>query len=303
LGLKTVFNQNDTRERLSFFVYREDDAEPSGWKEIGQNHAARQSISFNVTGQDTIETNFAVRVRNNYGHWSDYKQERLKPWFEKRLNKRLYKEQRVHRFDETTGAMVWDDKCTDWQGHDLHSWGGHQVSFAALWDNRKMDVAVVCYHTKPSGTKLPQSFCIDLGMPYALSRVLVWMRGGSDRMGGSNDWQHVWKGGMPKTANIYGAVYSGDDPVNNLVDDIRNPNGWVLLASTVFTRADGSTDALTTGVGTEEDRLKLEAGFEVVFEDPGIPIRYVRFQTLELYNPIGSAVMLSETEYYGNDYK
>jgi hypothetical protein len=299
LGLKTLAD-NETGARLSFYTYRKNDAIQGGWEEIGQYHTAAPKVRYTIGKQDTIETVFAVRIKDNFGHWSDYKEFTLKPWWEELCDKSKFAENKVYRIDEILGEPVWDSECTDWDGHQMHSWSGSNVSFDKLWDGYKMYQAARCYHTKTSGNKIPQSFCIDLGKGYTLSRVLAWPRASDTRMGGSSDdWQHVWKGGMPKHVRIYGSTYTGDDPTHNLADDFKDPS-WSLIGDDFFRRADGSTDPLASGVGTEDDRLVLEAGFEVVFEDPGHKIRYIRFQTVELYS-FATAVMLDELEFYGSD--
>jgi hypothetical protein len=299
LGLK-VLGDNETEARLSFYIYRQNEQVPGGWQEISQYHTAATKIKHTVGKQDTVETRFAVRLKDNFGHWSEYKQFVLTPWWEEECDKSKYVEFQVRRPDEVSGEYVWDNKCTDWDGHQMHSWSGSNVAFAHLWDAYKMYQAARCYHTKTQGGKIPQSFCIDLGKEYTLSRAMVWPRASDTRMGGSSDdWQHVWKGGMPKHVRIYGSRYTGNDPVSNLVDDLRDPS-WFVLGDEFFRRADGTTDPVASGVGTEDDRLVLENGFEVVFEDPGQKIRYIRFQTLELYS-FATAVMLDEIEFYGSD--
>lgn len=301
LGLK-ILAQNSTGARLSIYMYRENTKTPDGWEEIGQYHSSATILSCRVGKQDTVETKFAVRIKDNFNHWSDYKTSTFTPMWETECDRLIFAECQVHRIDPESGEPVFDAESTDWDGHQMHSWSGSNVAFNKLWDDEKMKSAASCYHTKPSGTKLPQSFCIDLGKAYTLSRAMVWPRASDTRMGGSgDDWQHVYKGGMPKHVRIYGARYTGDDPKHNLPDDISDPTGWILLGDDYFRQADGSVDPITSGVGSEDNRLVLEAGFEVEFEDPGTKIRYVRFQTIELYGAGTSAVMLSEIEFYGSD--
>ena len=300
LGLR-VDAENSTQARLSFYTYKRSVTRSTGWEEIGQIHTSTRKIDYRIGKQDTVETMFAVRIKDGFDHWSDYKEHLLTPWWEEPCNKGIYSECRVHRLDEISGEYVFDSRCLDWDGHQMHSWGGSQVAFANLWDNRKMVLAANCYHTKTTGNKIPQSFCINLGKAYTLSRALVWMRASDTRMGGtSDDWQHVWKGGMPKHVRLYASTYVGDDPTNNLADNLADPS-WIQIGETVFTKADGTTDAEISGVGTDDDRRKLEAGMEIVFEaPPGQKIRYVRFQTVELYG-IATAVMLDELEFHGSD--
>jgi len=301
MGLKAVLHGNDTQEKLSFFVYRENSEFPEGWQEIAQNHSSLQSIEFHVDGQDTIRRRYAIRVRDSFGYWSDYKEAIIKPWYEQRLDRRFFRECRIHRWDEIKGEWVFDTECVDWQGHDMHAWSGSYVTFNALWDNRIMQHIGYCYHTKPSGTKMPQSFCIDLGDSFVLSRLRIWFRSQSTRMGASgDDWQHVWKSGMPKTAIVYASKYIEDQPIGNLKDDIYDEEAWIPIGYGSFTRADGTFTALTSGVGTEEDREKLEKGMDILFDYARFPVRYVRFQSLILYNEITSAVMIDELQFFGD---
>ena len=300
MWLTAAFNGNITEEKLSFFVYRENADFLDGWQEIAQNHSSLQNIEFNVEGQDTIRRKYAIRVRDTFGNWSDYKVATIKPWYEQLLDRRFFRECKIHRWDDIKGEWVFDAECVDYQGHDMHSWSGSYVSLPALWDNRIMQHIGYCYHTKPSGTRMPQSFCIDLGDAFVLSRLRVWFRSQSTRMGASSDdWQHVWKSGMPKTATVYASRYIDDQPIGNLKDDIYDEEAWIPIGFGSFTRADGTFN-VPSGVGTEEDREKLEKGMDILFHYERFPVRYVRFQTHELYNTITTAVMIDEFRFFGD---
>jgi hypothetical protein len=302
LGLR-VDVPNPTQARLSFYTYKANSEIPGGWQEIGQYYSSAPTVSYRIGKQDTLPTTFAVRIKDNFDHWSEYQAFEITPWWEEPCDKSKYAECKVHRINES-GERAFDSKCLDWDGHQMHSWSGSAVAFNKLWDNSKMVSAANCYHTLPSTEKdLPQSFCIDLGKEYKLSRALVWVRASDTRMGGStDDWQHVWKGGMPKHVRIYGSTYLGDYPADYLEDNISDPS-WLLIGETIFTKADGSSEPelSTTSYGTDDDRRKLEDGLEIIFDTPpGQKIRYVRFQTVELYSPT-KAVMISELEYLGSD--
>lgn len=298
MGIRASVNNNYTKAKLSLFAYKKNSS--GEWDEIGALHTSMDSIDFKVTGQDTLLSEYGFRVRDRWQHWSEMKTFQTTPWWEELCDKKLYSECKVTRIN-ADGENVWDSECLDYQGHDMHSWSGSYVTFAALWDGRIMTTTSYCYHTKPAGTKLPQSFCIDLGKPYTLSRLVFWPRGASTNLGaGSNDWQYSFSSGMPLRIRLYGATYTGGDPLN-LKDDIEDSDAWILLSEEIITRADGTVDqVLGNAIGTDEDRAKIEAGLEILMPSTAPKIRYFRFQTLETYGKV-NAVMLDEFNFYGSD--
>jgi hypothetical protein len=135
--------------------------------------------------------------------------------------------------------------------------------------------------------------------------MLMYPRGLSVNLGAaSNDFSWIFYA-MPLHVRLYGSTYLGDDP-SNLVDDITNPDAWVLLADHWFRRADGTTATLTESpITTEEIEMIEKTGFEVMFSSEAPPkLRYFRFQTISTYlNPggISDSVVMDELEFYGSD--
>ncbi|MDR3061784.1 MAG: DUF5126 domain-containing protein, partial [Dysgonamonadaceae bacterium] len=274
--------QNETGAKLSFGSYKKNQA--GEWEEIGMYYTIATDIGFSVRGQEPTEAEFGIRVRDKWGHWSDIKTLTTTPWFEAECSKKLFKE---------IVNLPSDERIQ-------HTWSGSITAFSNLWDEQIMRSASRCFHTRPSGTTLPQHFTMDLGNVYTLSRMTIWGRASSTNMGASsNDWQHVWTGGYPLRIQLYGSTYIGSDPTQ-LADDINDPS-WVLLGDHFLRRADGSVDPVAgNNVGTAEDQALLERGQEIEFPADAPKVRYFRFRTMMTYGG-GSAVMLDEFSFFGSD--
>lgn len=295
--------KNETQAKLMLSAYKKNMA-TGEFEEINQHFTTLGEVNYSVKGQDTIEWEYGVRIRDKWGHWTEgMKTNFVKPWFEQELDKKLFKEVRLCNviagntgdMPDQTGFLL----PSNYWGHFMHWWSGSDVKFEYLYDGQKGTSTGKCYHTR-NNSVLPQHFTIDLGQPYTLSRILIWGRWSDTGMGASsNDNAHVFKNGFPKTIQIYGATYDGPD-IYQLHDDIENPEYWTLLDTYTLRRADGTTDLITTtgSYGTEEDRLILQQGHEFEFPDAH-KIRYFRFRTLECYNPAVSSVMLGEISLFG----
>ncbi len=303
LGIRLKMN-NETSSKLAIATYKKNKA-TGDFEEIDMHFTTQPEISYSIRGQDTIEYEYGVRIRDQWGHWTEQmKTYTITPWFEEELNKKMFKEVRLCNITEgNTGDMPSQDGFllpSNYWGHFMHWWSGSDVKFEYLWDGQKGTSTGKCYHTRSTG-KLPQHFTIDLGMAYSLSRILIWGRWSDTGMGASsNDNQHVFKNGFPKRIQLYGSTYTGPD-IYQLHDDIDNPEYWVDLGQYFLRRADGSLDmvATSTSYGTEEDRALLQKGHEFEFPGDAPRVRYFRFRTHEVYNPAVVAVMLGEISLFG----
>ena len=279
-GIRVATN-NITKAKLSIGTYKKNAA--GEWEEIGMHYTTLDNIGFSVRGQDTIEAEYGARVRDRWGHWSEMKTLKATPWYEMQCNRNLFKE--VQNLNTDT--------------KEQHTWSGSATAFTRLWDDRIMLSAAQCFHTKPSGTSLPQHFTMDLGKAYTLSRIKIWPRGSITDMGASgNDYQHIWTGGHPKQIRLYGSTEL--EIIDSLKNDINDPS-WVFLGEYYLTRADGSLDPLVgSSIGTADDKAKVMAGFEFEFPADAPKLRFFRFQTVDTYGG-GSAVMLDELQFFGSD--
>ena len=298
---------NETGDKLTIAVYKKD-VETNLFEEIGMTFTDWQEINYSVKGQDTIESVYMVKIRDQWGHWSGEKQAAVTPWYEEQLNKSLFREARLCNVIEGySGVDIPTQEGqilpSNYWGHFMHWWSGSNVRFEYLWDNEYCTNTGKCYHTRPSSV-LPQHFTIDLGKAYTLSRIIIWGRVSDTEMGaGSNDTQHIFRNGMPKHIQLFGATYTGAD-MTQLQDDIDNPDYWVDLGHYFLRRADGSMDMITGGTtdfGTVEDRLLIQKGHEFEFPSWAPKIRYFRFRTIECYNPAVNAVMLGELSLFGTE--
>jgi hypothetical protein len=308
LGVR-VATQNEMKDKLTIAIYKKNQ-ENGKFEEIGMEFTNWDEISASVKGQDTIQSVYMAKIRDQWGHWSGEKEATITPWYEEELDKTLFKEVRLCNVIEGyTGNDIPSQAGqllpSNYWGHFMHWWSGSNVRFEYLWDKEKMISTTKCYHTRPA-SKLPQHFTIDLGKPYTLSRILIWGRIADTEMGAaSNDTQHAFRNGFPKHIQLYGSTYTGPD-ITMLQDDIDNPEYWVDLGYYTLHRADGSVDMITgTGTGasadfgTAEDRILLQKGHEFEFPVEAPKVRYFRFRTWECYNPAVNAVMLGEISLFG----
>ncbi len=301
---------NETGDKLTIAVYKKN-AE-NKFEEIGLTFTDWESINFSVKGQDTFPSQYMVKIRDQWGHWSAEKQATVTPWFEMELNKSLFREVRLCNIVEGyTGADIPTQEGqilpSNYWGHFMHWWSGSNVRFEYLWDKQYLTDAGKCYHTRPSSV-LPQHFTIDLGKIYTISRIIIWGRIADTEMGaGSNDTQHAFRNGFPKHIQLFGSTYTGPDMMQ-LKDDIDNPEYWVDLGHYFLRRSDGSMNMITgTGTGASADfggaadRLLLQKGHEFEFPSWVPKIRYFRFRTWECYNPAVNNVMIHEISLFGTD--
>lgn len=153
-----------------------------------------------------------------------------------------------------------------------------------LWDG---NFGNFMHSTDP--VTLPCTFTWDLGLTAKLSRMKLWPRG--DR----ND--DNWDRGHPRVFEIYGA--SAPNPDGSLDDS------WTLLGEFVCVQPSGNGTKTPFEGPTASDIAFGRSGldFEFVPANPGDPIptiQYVRFRSLEHFNPTQPPrILLSEISLWG----
>jgi hypothetical protein len=295
MGIR-VLSENETGAKLSFRTLKKDTV-TNEYVEVGMDYAISKEIEYYNRGHaaDTLQY-FRVQVRDRWGHWSPPKDTACFPWFEAELPKNIFNEVALCNLSgdgssvpDQTGQLL----PSNFWGHKMHSWGGSDVQFRYLYDGISLGSGSLCYHTKP-GAPLPQHFTLDLGAQYNISRMVLWPR---------NDAANLFRGGHPQIVRVYGASYNGPD-IEQLVDDINDPEAWIDLGIFYFSRADGSFDPYPgTGDRTAEDDALLEKGHEMLLNSTDQKVRYLRIQTLKCFsaNATSGAVMISEISVFGSD--
>ncbi len=268
----SIQTSNRTGAKLSIGSYKKN--EDGEWEEIGMTYTTARNIAFSVRGQESVETEFGVQVRDRWSHLSEIKTTVATPLYEIECDKSLFKS---------------DPILTD--TYEMHSWSGSNTKFEALWDGSILQGTSTCFHTKTTDP-MPQHFTIDLGMEYQLSRFVVHGRASATAAGASSDvWTYVFASGHPKTFELWGST--NPDRETGAFDDT-----WFLVGTYTITRADGSTTTQAVSALTDEDKALIVAGSEFDVPDGTPKLRWIRFRTLNTYGNVNS-VMLDELTFYG----
>lgn len=112
---------------------------------------------FAARGFDTLERQFGVYVRDRWDNYSDTVFVRVKPFYEKELNKDLFRE--VHLAGDYAQP---------------HNQGRSRMS--NLWDRDTSPTAVTALFATVPGGGFPQSFTFDMGVTASLSRLVYYPR-------------------------------------------------------------------------------------------------------------------------------
>lgn len=141
-----------------------------------------------------------------------------------------------------------------------------------LWDGILGSNVENMFSTLPGGP-MPQRFTFDLGVEASLSRFVYY-----PRANGSFAYTN-----QPRLFEIWGT--------NNPASD----DSWVKLRDCEMIKPSGSS----LGVVTDEDRAYATAG--ITYEFPvGVPkVRYIRFQTNEVWS--GANIAILELTFFGSD--
>lgn len=269
-----ILTENETGAKLSIGTYRKNtDGE---WQEIGMYYTTASKIDFAFRGQESVEAEFGIQIRDRWGHLSEIKSFTATPWYEEECNKDLFKS---------------DPILTD--TYEMHKWGtSTPTKFENLWDREILLNNSKCFHTKPTAP-MPQHFTIDLGREYLLSRFIVHGRGNAIAAGASSDtWTHLFASGHPKTFELWGSTNPNRE--TGEFDD-----SWFKIGTFVILRADGTTTLQSVSPLTDEDKALLVAGHEFIVPDGTPKLRWIRFRTLNTYGSV-NAVMLDELTFFGS---
>jgi len=142
-------------------------------------------------------------------------------------------------------------------------------------------------HTADPAT-LPAMFTWDLGVKAKLSRMVLWPRNSNDDR---------WNRGQPRIFEIYGSL--NPNPDGSL------DNSWTLLGKFECVQPSGNGMANPWQAPTAEDIALSDAGLEFEFvpsasAHPDATVRYIRFRSLENFNPTQPARMLmAEISFWG----
>lgn len=135
---------------------------------------------------------------------------------------------------------------------------------------------------------LPGTMTWDLGLKAKLSRMKLWPRNNNDDR---------WTRGHPRVFEIYGSLAPNPD---GSLDD-----SWTLLGKFECVQPSGNGTANPWQAPTSEDIALSDSGLEFEFvpansADPDATVRYIRFRSLEHFNPTQPPrILLAEISFWG----
>lgn len=135
---------------------------------------------------------------------------------------------------------------------------------------------------------LPCTFTWDLGLKAKLSKMKLWPR---------NNAADRWNRGHPRVFEIYGSL---DPNPDGSLDD-----SWTLLGSFECVQPSGNGTKNPWEAPTSEDIALSDRGLDFEFiprenVDPSAVVRYIRFRSLEHFNPTQPPrILLAEISFWG----
>ena len=147
--------------------------------------------------------------------------------------------------------------------------------WASLWDGKINDENSVYY----LALSAPQPyFTVDMGKKYIFSRMVSWQRT-----------NYSFALHNPRFFEVWGTsdFASTQDP--------NNWNGWTKLASFESKKPSGNLQSVAP---TAEDLAYAKAGENFDFVDMSLPVRYIRFKSVENWTK-SNGLIFGEIELYG----
>jgi hypothetical protein len=218
---------------------------------------------YNVRGQEAVERQFGVYVRDRWDNISEIKTATLTPIYEETLDKTLLLRKTLPGDNETSsGFGGWYHINNDiWQTDDI-------------WETET--------------GKSPILFTIDLGFTAKLSRYALWHRG-------HNDWEYIHHN--PKYWTVWGTSTIKEGQSDKYWTAEAEGEGWkadwVKLADCVSFKPSGMDTPVT-----QEDRDYAHLGFQFDMPLEAPPMRYIRFHVTETWGG-GNMLHISELTFWG----
>jgi hypothetical protein len=159
---------------------------------------------------------------------------------------------------------------------------------ATLWDG---NTSSFIHSDTDIPLNLPCTFTWDLGVKIKLNRMKLWPRPNNDDR---------WNKGHPRVFEIYGSLEKpADEPL-----DPSAPISWKLLGKFTCVQPSGNGGTPWTAP-TAEDIALSDRGLDFEFVpgegvDPTATVRYIRFRSLEHFNPTAEPrILLAEISFWG----
>jgi hypothetical protein len=259
---------NRTNTEIGITVLTEDSI--GVMREIETRFSRDENGEVVFRGFEPKEYHFAVRLTDKWGNASGTKEALLIPYFEKSLDKLLFKEE----------ALPGDNTSTN-----------NNRPFKNLWDNSVSTLWVSAYGV--GEWDLPHYVTLDLGIVAKLSRIKLWPR--QNYMYGNMTWKkfEAWacKTYKPDMPESYWVGYPGKG------DDAWK-NDWELLGNYEVKRPSGAIEPVN--VPTGEDLEAGQKGWDFIVPLEAATARYIRFVVKEIWTP-AEGMHMAELEIWGDD--
>lgn len=230
---------NPSKAELAILIYRTDS--------IGDNviidtqYSSTAKGAYTVRGQDTISTNYSVRLRDKWNNYSEIKSKTLTPIFEMKLDRLIFR---------SLGADF---------GDRVGSYG----DIPRLWDNNFLDNAITDVKTVAPWYA---SFSIA-NVPVRLSRVIVWQYAWAD----IGNYGHYYAGNNMRRFELWGS----NDPTPDMSGWVKLDNCEIIKPSGL-PFAFGSDN-----MSNEDFDLARNKGHEFMIPLSAPAVRYIRLVSLE----------------------
>ncbi|MXV16460.1 DUF5000 domain-containing lipoprotein [Hufsiella ginkgonis] len=258
---------NPTKSNIAIIPMKKDGYK--GYVQFDGIYTSAETISRDIRGLDTVPITIAVVVRDRFLNTTDTVFTTVKPLFEMKLSKTLYK---------TMNPVIWpgDQRAT------YSNAGTSPTGISTMWDGETV-VFPSCAYTPPTITDAgPHSITFDVGQLAQLSRIVIWDY--PETINGLKTW--FYRGNM-KNFEIWGSANPNPD---------GSYDSWYKLGTYTSVKPSGIA---TYGELTQEDRDIAAAGFSWKFRIDVPKLRYLRIKCIN--NWMGTQfLMITEVQVYGN---
>lgn len=230
---------NPTKAELAILVYRTDSIGDNVM--IDTQYSSAANGAYTVRGQDTISTNYSVRLRDKWSNYSEVKSKTLTPIFEVKLDRTKFR---------ALGAEFADRV-------------GTIGNIPRLWDDNFSDNAIT-----DGKTVAPWYASFSIGdVPVRLSRVVVWQYAWANTM----NYGHYYAGNNMRRFELWGS----NDPTTDMSGWVKLQNSEIIKPSGL------PIGVGRDNMSNEDFELAHDKGHEFTIPLDAPAVRYIRLVSLE----------------------
>ena len=229
------------------------------WESLDRYYTSTDQVKFHVRGLPSEEQTFGFFVRDRWLNYSDTVETTLLPLAEIQIPPVDISE--ITATSLPGSAPIFNNSS---------QYNAKKAVNGVIGKTVNEDY----YLTAPTAG-VPQHFNVDLKKAYQLSRVVFYQRP-----------NYFYRTLSPRKVAIWGSNAPAPD---------GSFNGWTLLGQFEVIKPSGQP----MDVNSDEDIAAAVAGHNFEFDGATIPVRYLRFQTLETWD-LTTNVTLTEYSIFGN---